>query len=35
MCSLVLVEAADYRSHVKSADLQRVPDRIGHAKEHA
>jgi DNA replication protein DnaC len=35
MCSLVLVEAADYRSHVKSADLQRVPDRIGRAKEHA
>jgi DNA replication protein DnaC len=35
MCQLVSVEANDYRSHVKSADLQRVPDRIGRAKEHA
>jgi DNA replication protein DnaC len=35
MCQLVPVEAADYRSHVKSADLQRVPDRIVRAKEHA
>jgi DNA replication protein DnaC len=35
MCQLVPVEAADYRSHVKSADLQRLPDRIGRAKEHA
>jgi DNA replication protein DnaC len=35
MCQLVPVEANDYRSHVKSADLQRVPDRIGRAKEHA
>jgi DNA replication protein DnaC len=35
MCQLVPIEANDYRSHVKSADLQRVPDRIGRAKEHA
>jgi DNA replication protein DnaC len=35
MCHLVAVEAGDYRSHVKSADLQREPDRFGPAEEHA
>ena len=35
MCNLVSVEANDFRRQVKSADLQRVPDRIGRAKEHA
>jgi DNA replication protein DnaC len=34
MCHLVQVRAADFRSTVKRADHQQVPDRIGRPREH-